>query len=334
MPTLLRFLIGLIAFVYLQAAIAGSALIVVTTRSGNAWALAGAGVGTALLGMVPMAAGIMASYTRWSDDVSKRHLRRWLAVGVGLQALGAVLAILGAVGSAGVLVVGVEILVAVGLDFALVGMGRAARRRDRLPDSGDEWIDTTAADIRKGWRNAAIGFLIGLAVAVVVLVIGVALSSRSDHGFDGQFAFEGLSFAVLGAAIGLMINAFRVARRMREATGSDYGTMRRIGRVVLRGKSEPLNADEEQRAARYATIASRWLPYQGAQYGLLYTGIVLTQVGALFGRHDEFGVVQITEIGLLIVVYAVLLPLLLRRARRASAYASAHATPARAGGVA
>lgn len=324
MPTLLRFLIGLIAIVYLQAAIAATVVVTVASRDEGPWSFVAAGTGSALLVLVPMTAGLTVSYIRWSDPDARRRLRRLLWVGVVVQLLGAALTLLGSTSGAGAIVSIVEIVLAIALDVAFVAIGRAARKRDRLWHTGDEWVDTTAADIRKGWRNAAIGFVIGLAAAALLTTLLLATLNPRHRTIDLQITIDGLSFAFMGAAFGLLSTAFRITRRMRLATGGDFSSARRIGRVVLRGKTDPLTPDEAQRAARYARVVRRWLPYQTAQFAFLYTGIVLIQVSALSGRNDSFNVVRIAEVVLLVAIYVVLTPLLLSRARRATAFAREH----------
>ena len=325
MPTLLRFLIGFITFVYLQIAIGADVLVVALGGHETPWGLALTGAGIAFLVIIGMTAGLSVSYLRWSDEDGRRRLRRLLVIGAAVQAVAAAAVVVGAGTASGpALAVAVAVVVVgLGLDVAFVALGRAARSRDRLDRSGDAWVDSSTADIRRGWRNGVIGFVSGVVIGAVLVTVALVLRPGRPP-IVLQVGALGVAFAFLGASIGLSIAAFRIARSMRQATGDEFSTARRIGRVVLRGKPEQLSPEEEQRAARYARIARRWMPYQLAQVALLYTGLVLIQVGSLFDHDDSLRPVQLAEIVLLVVLYAALTPLMVSRTRRAGRYADAH----------
>jgi hypothetical protein len=332
--TLLRVVISLIAILFMTAA--PIPIVLTTVAHGDASAGMTAiwipvfTVGTTLSVIAPLLLGTYASYWSWQSPESRKRWRRMLVVLLALQVVGAILVLV-----AGVLVrvpawaTIAFVVVSLVLTPAFIRLGRIAQRHDVRPSTNDDWVDTTRADLRKGYRNAGIGFLIGLAAAVVLFVgLGAMLgASGKESSIDGRLVLDGLAFAFIGAAVGMALTTSRISRRIREVLGGEYGSVRKIARVVVRGKSEQLTNEEERDAARYALIVGQWLPFQAVQFVALYAGLLLEQAHGWFdtARPDPL---LIGTSAFLVVVLVVILPLQLARARRASAYAVAHALPA------
>ena len=187
MTTFLRILIVLTATVFMTAAPLALALSARGFRDAHSGSLTVDivlfVVFATLSSIAPLLAGTYASYWSWRDADSRRRLRRLLIVLLSIQTVGLVgVGITGAVLGVPVWVLVVYIAVALLLTPALIALGRAALRRERLGTSSDDWVDTTRADLRKGYRNAAVGFAIGLALAVVLVVgLGLLLPGRSSR---------------------------------------------------------------------------------------------------------------------------------------------------------
>ncbi|MEB0307422.1 hypothetical protein QN345_19205, partial [Cryobacterium sp. 10I1] len=109
----------------------------------------------------------------------------------------------------------------------------------------------------------------------------------------------------------------------RESVSRDLGRLRKMGKVVLRGKQLELDHDEQVAAAKYAVLISMVFPFQLAYITLLYIGLGIQQVQSLvLGTGSDF------SIGLIIALIVVLLaffPLFGRRIYRARKYARDHA---------
>jgi len=101
-------------------------------------------------------------------------------------------------------------------------------------------------------------------------------------------------------------------------TGTDRGTKRRIARVVLRGKHDPLSDEERRRAARYAAIVTLEAPYQAVQCVTLLASILVSEVGDIFwpprGIEPHFLESYLTIA--VFAVLAVLTPITALRVRR------------------
>ena len=76
----------------------------------------------------------------------------------------------------------------------------------------------------------------------------------------------------------------RIERRRHRMTGTDLGARRRIGGVVLRGKTDELSEDEQRRAARLAALVTHSLLFRAVQSVTMMAGILLSNVRFLSGR--------------------------------------------------
>jgi hypothetical protein len=127
-----------------------------------------------------------------------------------------------------------------------------------------ELADITRTDIRRGYRNAGIGFAIGIALGAA-LIAGASVVMRGGLVFAPVAVPFGVAFGLFGASFGMMIGSAPIVRRMREATGTDRSTRRRIRRVVLGGRPDQLSDEEQRRATRWAAIVAPWFPYSAVE---------------------------------------------------------------------
>ncbi len=338
MSTFLRFLIGVFVFVYIQVLVFSSVLATTAGARTTTASVLGVTLGGVLLACVPLACGITVSYMTWTDADGRRRVRRLFVILLAVDVLGAALFVFGCIH--GGVVVGAwifDLLVGFALMPLLIAIGRKARARDArrglvrgdvegapvvsaAADSG--WVDTTEADVRRGYRNGAIAFVAAVAFMAGVTVLLTA-TVGSTH-LDFHFVASGICIPVLAAGMGLTLSSFRILRGLRLATGPEYSRARRIGRVVLRSKIEALSPDEEISAARYAAISVRWLPYQSVQSVFLCVGFLLTVFPGADSGDATFGTVRIGEAVMFVLILAIEIPLLHARARRVRAYALAH----------
>lgn len=323
MPTLLRLVLGALLVGYTTAAVAVTALLAGDVDADQVrfalWTVALTAVALpALLG------GLYLSYWTWTGPEARRRLRRLLLAFVLVQVLGAV-GMLAAAAPVPTWMLGTAVLVVVGavLDPAMAAIGRAARRiEERAPVQESRVAPELEREIRTGWRRGGVGAAIGLGVGLLLLS-GLGLLLEPDESLvSAQTVSLIASFALLGAALGMLTKSLSLSHMIRDELRGDFGTARRIGKVVT-GKAEPLDAGEERAAARYAAIARRWQPYQLSASLVLLLAIAVQQVGSLLA-DDDLQVVRWISLGILVVGVVVTVPLTVVRMRRLKAYADAH----------
>ncbi|BDZ47128.1 hypothetical protein [Naasia aerilata] len=257
----------------------------------------------------------------------RRYLLRMVVVTVALQVVGAVLA---------VLVAGEQrmpmwqpalylALVAV-LTVANVALARWVRRRDDLrpPAPSAVWNRDV---IRRKSRTVALWFLGALLVfGVGLFVLETVVPEAGDRDSSLMLVWLALSLAFLTGSFACMVVAWPLLRQVREVKGRYVSDLRTIARVVIKGKKEDLSEEEEGRAARYARIMTAYYPFQIAQFTFLYLGILCQQLPRALG-DDGAGLrpFSVYLSVLLVVVFVVMVPLVLRQWRRAKRYAATHA---------
>lgn len=324
MPTLLRFALGAIQLVLIAASAAVPALLGPDLDADpvrfTVWTFALTAV--AIPGLM---GGLYLSYWSWSGQDARRRLRRLLLVLVGIQLVGAVaLLFAAAVSPAWLLGTAVVVVVGLALDPVTAAIGRAARRiEERRPATATRVPPELDREIRSGWRRGGIGAAIGLAVGVL-LIGGLSLLLDPGETLLGATTIGIVaSMVLLGAAIGMLTKSLTLSRRIRDELGGDFSTARRIGRAVA-GKGETLTPEDEDAAARYAAIVSRWQPFQLTASLLILVAVGVQQVGNLLEDGGRLDQVRWITLGVLALALVVLLPLTVVRMRRLRAYAVAH----------
>lgn len=179
-------------------------------------------------------------------------------------------------------------------------------------------------NIRRGYRNGAIDAGCGVAVVLVVFAL-LRLLADTDPAAGAPHLAELWflpSAACLGGGIGLLTRIYRISALVRHTIGTDYGGLRRLARVVVRGKAEELTPEEEQVAPLYAAVISRTLPYSLSATGANLSGVLFVQLAGLDSRSaDVFRLVLVAAIAAVLVWGFISVVLNTRRAR---AYAAAH----------
>lgn len=277
----------------------------------------------------PLVLGSITSYWNVRNSLeSRRYFRWWFGIILGLEVLGAVaIVIYAALTQAPAWVPVVFIGGACALAaIALLG-GRLLFRHDEAhrPVEGP-WAPISRREIL---RKIAIVVITFVVTFVVVLVIGIilftVLVNGSTHAISeiGVWLSFAAEFAFLAAAMACILVSLPLNRRLRESVGRDLGRLRKVAKVVLRGKRLELDHDEQIAAAKYAVLISITFPFQLAYISLLYVGLGLQQVQSLVsGNGSAFSIGLIVA---LIVVLVVFFPSYGRRIYRARKYARDHA---------
>lgn len=275
----------------------------------------------------PLTLGSLTTY--WDmkrSPESRRYYARWWWITVALEILAAIALIIFAIGSAPIWLA--PLFIAVGAILTVIApvIGRALLRyeRKRRPDADalENWTPITRDQIARKVRAVAITFVVTFVIAIIAIaILGHFVGKALDtFGTEATFAAE---FAFIAGALACIIVTFPLNRQVRESTTRDIGVVRKIGRVVLRGKTADLSSDEEIAAAKYAVVISITLPFTLAYVAMLYIGIGIGQVRSLSSDHPSG--ISLFVIWLYVALLVVLVPLYIVRIRRARRYAREHA---------
>jgi uncharacterized protein (DUF2384 family) len=187
-------------------------------------------------------------------------------------------------------------------------------------------IEMVRAEIRRGYRNAAIGSAVGVGVLAALRALRTVMVGRGPVHPIPSLVFNFVSAAMLGAACAMIISQRRIERRMQEATGSDPDVTRRIARVVLRGKSEDLSEEEQHRAARFAAIVTHSVSFDAVQSATFFAAFSLGQIGNIIfpPRGIEPDSLMNFFLAAMATVLAITWLLMLRTRQRAKRWAAMH----------
>ncbi len=285
------------------------------------WAGQVGAVGIWAVGPATMAASvaILAMSLTWSLPGDPRRDARWrprdrwtrlLCTGGALAAGTWLVALLLAqsVAPLAALALGVAPVVYVQLALAL---GERLRRREE---------GRAAAPLRSGPGPALVGAAAGFAVAAV---LAIALGTGPDA-FDPVVTLGfALQAVVLGALAGSLARIFPLAFAANRALGTDPRERRVITKALMRGR--PVPDGLHGTAARYAAIGSRSHAWFIAMFSLLYVTNVANNASRLL--DDDFGAVSLLIVIGMTLVWAVLLPVLIRQQRRLARYSDEHPVP-------
>lgn len=322
MPTLLRFAIAAIAFVGLTASPLLLILVGQDRSDGPSTTLAV--VALCALWTAPVLGGTLVSAWSASDADGRRRMRRAVAVCALVALAGAALLVATTPLTRSPLWSSLLLaFVALAAFPGALALGRTARRiedRRDAPAAGDDEFEHVTEELRRGRRHGIAGAVVGLAVGVLIDVWLGTMADDAGSATGSLVAFP-IALAVLGASVGRLTVVFRIARRTRELLGSDYTMARRVGRII-RGKAIAESPEEEARAARYARIAVRTIPYQSWSSLLTIVAIVTLQVPTAL--DDGVRPAQWFILGIAVVTVAGVLPLQAVQLRRIRAFADAH----------
>ncbi|WP_144016683.1 hypothetical protein [Beutenbergia cavernae] len=303
--------------------LAGLGMVVQADRTDPLWlSVSGAGVALAFSG--PVVLGSLAAWwqLRGSSD-SGRYYRLWRNVATAGTVLGAALVVVAG------LAMGVPIwlllviaVVALGLLIVAVPVGdRVRRSADAKGRVTDAFAPDTSDDTRRVIRRTALTFAITLVVVAAAWIPLTVMTGEEPNDLRLAMALSGFPF--IAASLACSLSALRLNRRVREVTGQDFGRLRAIARVVLKGKDDELDELGQIAAARYAALAPATLGTQLGSVALLYVGLALNITSQALGGVIP-STIPLVMLAVLAIALAVVIPLQLRNIRRARNYAAEH----------
>ncbi|WP_069712915.1 hypothetical protein [Curtobacterium sp. ER1/6] len=320
----MRVFVSLVVIVVATALALGAGLLVAFQLGGAADGLVLASVFTIpFLVMGPVLVGSLAGY--WdprSSPEGRRYLRWWFLGVLGIDLVAAVVVVLATVSARApvwvpvVLIVGAAVLLVVARP-----LGDRFRRSERVVERSDDDVVPSAAVVRRGVRTIAVTFV----VSAVVATIGATLLVVSDDGTgDGVLRSVLLAgqLTFTATAIATVLVALPCNRALRDVGGRDIGRLQRFGKVVLRGRSIPLDAAEERGALQYARLVPLTMRFQLAFTGLLYVGLAFQFVSSTL--DGQLGVLPVVFLVAMVAVLLWAVPTSVRRMRRARDYAERH----------
>ncbi|MET4782731.1 hypothetical protein [Glaciihabitans sp. UYNi722] len=273
----------------------------------------------------PLILGSITAYwnVRKSPE-SRKYFAWWLGIVIGLEVLAAVAIVVYAILVEAdvwlpiVFVGGGVVLTAVAL---LVGRW-LLRREETHPAVEQLWAPISRKDILRRIRIVVITFAAILVVGMVVftLLAGLIGDPRIGLSFAVQFAFT-------AAAIACVLVSLPMNRQLRATVSSDLGRLRKIAKVVIRGKQLELDDDEQVAAAKYSVLISITMPFQMGYLLLIYIAIGIQGVRSLVsGDSSAFLIVlSASTLVLFVAVLVIFFPLSFRQIRHARRYARDHA---------
>jgi len=184
---------------------------------------------------------------------------------------------------------------------------------------GPDWFPITQAQIVRKVATVAVTFGVFLVVGVTAIVITFITSGKPSDVGSGIALGAALAFIAGGCAC--LFVSLPLNRLLRESTDRNPTLLRKISKVVLRGKTVDLNHGERIAAAKYAHIVTITLPFQLAYVAMLYAGLAINQVQQL---STDMGLFSIVFLIGLVVVLIWFFPLTIFRIRRAHRYALAN----------
>lgn len=191
---------------------------------------------------------------------------------------------------------------------------------------GTETIATKDGfEVRRTVRIVATTFLLTAGVTAVVFLVITSATNGWDRPHRPEF-FLPFALGFIAASVACSVIAMPVAGATGSLFQRNWPLRRRILRSVKTGDADSLTPDELLLAARYAVLASAYLPLQAAQIAFLYAGLIVTQLWIyLSSTRDGLSQLPLWVIAFLVLVAVVTGPIQARLIRRTRRYAAAHA---------
>ncbi|RNE64056.1 hypothetical protein [Cryobacterium tepidiphilum] len=300
----------------------GAFLVAVTTPDPGSWLIFLATMALTVFVYGPLVLGSMLAY--WDakrSDASKRYFAWWYRIVVGLEVLAAIgIVIFAMLADAPVWLPVLFIAVGAALIMVAVFVGAWLRKREEARAPVERpWLPLTRREILRKITKMVVTF-------VGAFVIGLALLALFAREIFTESLVQALGLAVgvafFAAAMAGILVTMPLFRQIREIVGRDAGQVRKLAKVVLKGKRLDLDEEEQVDATKYAAVAAIMLPFQLAYMMLLYAGIILQQVQLL--ANPVARQLVIPMLALLVLLLVVVVPFSVRYIRRARAYAREH----------
>ncbi|WP_210481481.1 hypothetical protein [Naasia sp. SYSU D00948] len=277
-----------------------------------------------LLALPPLVLG--AFLQSWPVEpwrgTGRKDLARMLSATVVVQLVGAGLLLLLAVDDRVPLWQPVAFLAAVAVVSAVnVPAAVAVRRHDALrpPPPPAEWSRDVMLRKTRTVQLWAFGTLLVAGAGVLAIAAAGGLQSLRQLWVLVALA---VSLACIAGSAACLIAAWPLARRLREEREDADG--RAVVRSIRQGRVDPLLSGREDRVVGCARVLASYVPFQIAQLTLLYAGLLLAQLPSTVFAEDRPDLLSTVVLAVLIVTYALFLPLSLRLWRGARRYAAVH----------
>lgn len=288
-------------------------------------------VSVAMSGLIiaPLLVGSLTAY--WNvtrSEEGRRAFRRWFIGVVAVDAAAAVVFTVGEVVAGGPgLLIAVIIAVAAALMITAFFLGRALLRFEERHGMAEApaWVPIPTSVVARRVSTVVFTFVIALVVGVILVIVVAAILERA---VDGVLLLSAAGLAFLAAAVACILVTLPLSRTLRASIGTDFGLLRKLGKVVLANSPLALNDAESVAATKYAQVLSITLPFQLGYLVLLYIGIGLTNVQLLFA-NDSDGL-PLVVLGFLAATLVGVVPYLVIRIRRVQRYAREHPVAAAA----
>jgi hypothetical protein len=299
--------------------IGGIASVMVSIPSGSSGLLWLALLAVTIFVYGPLLIGAIRSHRDIGKSAEgQRYIRRLMEIVLGCELLGAIsIVIFAALAGVPVWLPVLFVGIAIALTVVAMIVGRLLRQYDRSHASSERaWTPISRREI-----VSKIGIVAGTFTAAFVAAVLLLGSFVPDLSAGGRVGM-GASLASVLASAACIVVSLPLNPRLRDAANSDLGRLRKLTRVVLRGKKLELNEDEQMAAARYAVLLSVALPFQLGYLVLFYVGLGLQQFEVLtLFDNSSFSVVLLAALAALLVVFTPMFGSQIVRARR---YASDH----------
>lgn len=266
---------------------------------------------------------LVGYYDDRSSADSSRYLRWWLLGAVVVDVAAAVVVVLATISAGAPIWVPVVLIAGAAVLLAVARPLGAVFRRTERPLTAEPLQTMIGPDeVRRKVRVIVVTFVVSL----VVVSIGLVLLGALTHG-DGRSLVQAVLLAgqltCTATAISALAVSLSINSMLRDSAGRDVGRLRRFAKVVLGGKDLPLDTSERRGAVRYATLTPLAVRFQIAFVALIEAGVAF-QIAASASRGD-LGVMPLVFLVLIVGLVIVVIPLPLRRVRRAREYAVRHA---------
>lgn len=269
---------------------------------------------------------LLTYYDPAKSAQSRKTFRRWWLVVVGIDVLAAI----------GIVVFAIVAPAPVWVPVAFIGTGallfliawavaRPLRRYDeRRADKVPAWAPISRDQVLRKIVIVAVTFAASFVLLSALFEFLFSRGRGIKDGLGTALTF-GLDFGFIAGAIACIFLTLSLNRQLRATSNGDLGTVRKFGRVVVRGKKDVLSDEERVPAVRYAAILSVSLPFTLAYITLLYAGIITQTVGMIVRAHGAvdpfFGPWYVVA---LVVILAVIYPVMIVRILRTRRYVREH----------
>lgn len=253
-----------------------------------------------------------------TDDGRRARRTFIVAAGAVAVAAAALILVLAATGNAPLGASAVALVVAAAYIAANVFAGRALRARADRRRVGPFPIPPFTPDYSHRRAYSAVVVATSVLTAGVLVALTTGRPALETSPSPLRTIALALSFAAITATVLCAISVVTLSGRVRDLNGTDAARLKRIRRVVLRGKPIPLTEEETAIAAAYAPYAAQSQRWSIAQSVTVTVGVLCVNEPT----PDRPIAVMIWI--LFPVLLAVAVPLSLRSARRAERYALEH----------